>query len=165
VPEHASPTRPNSPVPVYQGAPGSGPAAGVEEYFIFHLLGDYLAGPYRLSGYRRDASGAYELIEPDAQGRAFSSTLGLWILPEAEGLLRFQDPESGEILLTDEEEKRARLLSEQQLARERTARRAAEQHAEGAEQKAEKEASAREQLSAELALLQERLRKSDRDLS
>jgi Uma2 family endonuclease len=73
---------------------------GVREYFLFDPEADYLKPP--LQGFRLRA-GDYEPIEPDAAGQLTSEELGLLLTREAEGLLRFIDPASGEPLLRIEE--------------------------------------------------------------
>lgn len=79
--------------------------AGIREYLIVHLLGDYLTGPYKLSGYRLDeVTKTYQPIQPDAQGRLYSVVTDLYISadPESWGLA-IVDRATGERVLTDQE--------------------------------------------------------------
>jgi hypothetical protein len=73
---------------------------GVREYFLFDPEADYLKPP--LQGFRLRA-GDYEPIEPDAAGQLTREELGLQLTRDAEGLLRFVDPVSGEPLLRIEQ--------------------------------------------------------------
>lgn len=55
-------------------------------------------------GYRLDATGRYQPIEPDAEGRVLSLTTGLWFGLSPEGrTIELIDAETGERLLTPEE--------------------------------------------------------------
>jgi Uma2 family endonuclease len=88
---------------------------GIEEYFLHDPYGDYLDP--KLQGYRLGMN-RFQRIVPEADGSLRSLTTGL--LFRAEGTsLRLQDAQTGERLLTGDEE----------VARETTARQAAEERA------------------------------------
>jgi Uma2 family endonuclease len=72
---------------------------GVEEYFLFDPLGEYLRP--LLQGYRL-VGGRYERVAPDADGTLASRTTGLTLAPEGQRL-RLRDTATGESLLWDEE--------------------------------------------------------------
>ena len=57
----------------------------------------------RLTGYRLNASGRYEPIVPDADGRLLSRTTGLWLVP-AQRTVYLIDAATGEQLLSGDEE-------------------------------------------------------------
>jgi Uma2 family endonuclease len=98
---------------------------GVEEYFLFDVLGEYL-NP-RLQGYRlRD--GRYQALRPGPSSALVSETVGVILVPEPE-CLRLVDVETGEILLRPEEnEARAELeaLNRKRMEQEARGRREAE---------------------------------------
>lgn len=97
---------------------------GISEYLIVDsTLRDRR---FRLIGYRLDGFGRYRPIEPDADGRFFSESLGLWFQVSADGerVLIF-DPSGRRLLTSIEEQIRA--------DREAEARRAAEERAANAE--------------------------------
>lgn len=89
---------------------------GVEEYFLFDPLGEYLRP--RLQGFRLE-SGRYQALPQRMDGSLESRTTGLILKPEGPQL-RLRDKETGELLLTATEEADARLEEAQ-------ARRAAEE--------------------------------------
>jgi hypothetical protein len=107
-------------------------SAGIEEYVIVDsVLADLR---YRLLGYRLDASGRYQPIELDAEGRLFSATTGLWfqVAPDGERVFVCEHP-SGRRLLNSSEleaqakrEAGARKAAEDEAKREVEARKAAE---------------------------------------
>jgi Uma2 family endonuclease len=101
--------------------------AGIKEYIIVDWTMEDL--PFRLLGYRLDASGHYRPIEPDASERLFSETTNLW----------FQSSSDGERIFVFTPSRRR--FEEQQEARE------------AAEQKAAQEAEARETAEVEIARL------------
>lgn len=122
---------------------------GVQEYFLFDPLGEYLRPA--LQGYRL-ADGRYTAIEPHARGILASERLGLW-LTVREGTLRLYDPARGEWLLTPGEEFASRRAAELRAQEEAAARQAAELRAqEEAAARNAAEARARA-LEAELARL------------
>jgi Uma2 family endonuclease len=90
---------------------------GIEEYFLFDPLGDYLDP--RLQGYRL-ARGRYRPVLPGPDGTLASIALGLTFLPE-ENRLRLVDTLTGEPLLRREEEtalrRRAEVLAKREAAR------------------------------------------------
>ena len=112
---------------------------GVGEYWLFDPTGDWLAP--RLQGFRLHA-GAYRPLPSVASVGGglglHSEALGLDVRHDAEGRLRFHDPESGEDLPAHEEmrerveeEIAARRVAEARLGEEAAARRAAETRLEG----------------------------------
>jgi Uma2 family endonuclease len=83
--------------------------------------------PLRWTGYRRDAQGRYQKIEPDPQGRIYSQTTGLWFGVSPDGRqVWLTDAMTGERLLTPAEEESARRIAESRAEQESDARRAAE---------------------------------------
>ena len=115
---------------------------GVREYFQHDPMGEHL--PSRLQG-RRLVRGAYEPLPavPSLDGTLllYSETLGLDLLADQSGKLRFRDPVTGEFLLS---------LKETEASRqgESAARRKAESRAETAEARAEAERAARQREEA-----------------
>ena len=95
---------------------------GVDEYFLFDPLGDYL-NP-RLQGYRLGTGGRYRAVAPEPDGSLVSSTVGLTFRPEGAHSIRLIHTATGEPLLRREEltakqrqsEERIRAL-EEELAR------------------------------------------------
>jgi len=96
---------------------------GIEEYFLFDPLGDYLKPS--LQGYRL-VEGKYQAIPPGRDGALHSVTTGLILRPEADSRLRLVDAGTGEILPSDDELEDLRQQAEERAEREATARRAAE---------------------------------------
>jgi Uma2 family endonuclease len=115
---------------------------GVQEYFLFDPLGDYLEP--RLQGF--SLTGAdYERIATSADGAVDSEVLGLRL--RADGpLLRCEDRATGKRLPRVEEALQAQRAAEQ-------AQREAEQAQRGAEQRAEAAEKELERLRRELAAL------------
>ena len=70
---------------------------GVREYWTFDPRGIRTDGGDPLEGWRLDRSGTREAIRPSATGEYRSQVLGLDLLRTGR-LLRFRDPETGEIL-------------------------------------------------------------------
>jgi hypothetical protein len=89
---------------------------GAQEYVLFAPEPGLLEPP--LQGYGRSASGRFEPLRPDAQGRLWSEVLGLWLVAEGDALRAVQP--DGQRLLTHEESEAAR-------AQETAARRRAEE--------------------------------------
>jgi len=85
---------------------------GVQEYALFTPRDE---GPSSLTGYRRDAGGAFAPWLPDSQGRLWSEGLGLYLVVR-ERLLQAQTLE-GRLLLTPEQEAIARLRAEAERQR------------------------------------------------
>jgi Uma2 family endonuclease len=96
---------------------------GVQEYFLFDPLGDYLEPP--LQGYRL-LSGRYEPILVEGDGSIVSEELGLMLTREPQGL-RMVDPRTGKRLLRPIEETDAREAAERRAEQETAARRALEE--------------------------------------
>lgn len=103
---------------------------GVQEYFLFDPLGDYLEPP--LQGFHL-VRGRYRPLRPQGDGMLTSAALGLALRPEGTRL-RLVDPVTGEPLLRHEEEavlrRRAESLLQAEAARadrEAEARRLAEE--------------------------------------
>ena len=98
---------------------------GVREYFQHDPMGEHL--PSRLQG-RRLVRGAYEPLPavPSLDGTLllYSETLGLDLLADQSGKLRFRDPVTGESPLGPEEAEAARRLAE---SRAKTAEEARQQ--------------------------------------
>lgn len=95
---------------------------GVEEYFLFDPLGEYLRP--RLQGLRLEG-GRYQPLVQRVDGALESRTTGLVLKPEGKQL-RLVDKETGETLLTAAEADEARLVAEELARQEADARRAAE---------------------------------------
>ncbi len=87
---------------------------GVEEYFLFDPLGDYLKPP--LQGFRL-VDGRYRPIPADPDGSLRSLVTGLILRPEADSRLRLVDAETGEPLLWDSELDDRLRAAEAELAR------------------------------------------------
>ena len=87
---------------------------GVEEYFLFDPLGDYLKPS--LQGYRL-TGGRYQRIPAEPDGSLRSLVTGLILRPEADSRLRLVDAETGEPLLTDAELDDRLRATEAELAR------------------------------------------------
>ncbi len=124
-------------------------AKKVPELILVELLGEYLSGPYKLTGYRLDPSGAYQDIELDEEKGLVSEQTNLRICPDPEGWgLEVIDLRSGQRLLRPEEEaKRVK----QEAARAELAERRAEVEAE-ARQQAERRAETAERQAAQTLL-------------
>jgi len=99
--------------------------AGVDEYLIVDQPRPATNDSFRLTGYRLDAQGRYQRIEPDDRGRLFAETLNLWFQISEDGQqVLLIDAETGERLLTAEEAraeaeaaKEARRVAEAEVAR------------------------------------------------
>jgi len=96
---------------------------GVDEYFLFDPLGEYLRP--RLQGYRL-GGGRYEPLVPAADGTLTSREAGLLLTPEG-ARLRLRDVATGERLLWTEEVEAALRAAGEQAEQEREAREAAEE--------------------------------------
>lgn len=128
---------------------------GVDEYFQFDPLGEYL-NP-KLQGHRL-VGGRYRRIPPNPDGSLLSRATG--VIFRAEGTqLRLTDAATGAPLLRREEEKKARLLAEE-------ARQQAEENAASevearrqAEEKAAAEADRRRNAEEEVRALKEQIKR------
>jgi Uma2 family endonuclease len=112
---------------------------GVEDYFLFDPLGDYLQPRFR--GFRL-VRGAYRPIRPEADGSLVSRAIGIAFTPQGASL-RMADAETGRPLLgytewkaSAQEEAVARRAAGQRADQERSAREAAEVRAAEAEARA-----------------------------
>jgi Uma2 family endonuclease len=90
--------------------------AGIPEYLIVDST--RRDRRFRLLGYRLDAFGRYQSIEPDDQGRFLSETTGLWFKasPDESRVLISEYP-TGRPLLTRQEEEILRKAAEDEVAR------------------------------------------------
>ncbi|HZF07988.1 MAG TPA: Uma2 family endonuclease [Thermoanaerobaculia bacterium] len=127
---------------------------GVEEYFLFDPLGEYLRP--QLQGYRR-VGGRYQALAPEADGSLASRTTGLRLAPEGERL-RLRDAATGEPLLWSEEQAEA-----QQAAEEHA--RAAEERAGQEARRAEREAQRADQEMRARQSAEERIRQLEEELA
>jgi Uma2 family endonuclease len=87
--------------------------AGIREYVIVDSTRRDQS--LRLLGYRLDGSGRYQAIEPDAEERLLSETVGVWfqVSPDGERVLVFEHPSGRRLLnLAEQEEENARLRAE-----------------------------------------------------
>jgi Uma2 family endonuclease len=87
---------------------------GVEEYFLFDPLGDYLKPP--LQGFRL-VEGRYRPIPAEIDGSLRSLVTGLILRPEVDSRLRLVDAETGEPILSDSEIADRLAAAEAELAR------------------------------------------------
>lgn len=131
---------------------------GIQEYFLFDPLGDYLKP--RLQGHRL-VRRHYQPLQPGPDGSLASESLGLTFRPEEEHL-RLLNTLTGEPLLRHEEEVAVRRRAEALAAQEAEARRLAEERADAAEERADTaekravaEAEARRQLEERIRALEE----------
>ncbi len=98
---------------------------GVQEYFLYDPLGEYLQPPLR--GYRLQ-DGEYQRMQSEAEAGLTSRVLGL-ALRLQEGHLRVVNPSTGEELLRPAEVHTARREAEARAAQEAATRREAEARA------------------------------------
>ncbi|HYQ85406.1 MAG TPA: hypothetical protein VEP28_15625, partial [Rubrobacter sp.] len=90
----------------------------VEEYLLVHLPRRYTGYRHRVQGYRLASDGLYRPIEPDAQGRILTRTVGLWFTVSMDGQrVLVGDAATGEVLLTPIEEVERRKTAETEIAR------------------------------------------------
>jgi len=122
---------------------------GVDEYFLFDPLGDYLSP--RLQGFRL-VEGRYREIRPKADGSLLSNTTGVVFRPDGPQL-RLTDAVTGAPLLRQEEEAKARRQAEKAHLQAEEARRQAEE-------KADSETFARHQAEERVRALEEELRRA-----
>jgi Uma2 family endonuclease len=132
--------------------------AGIPEYLLVELPRE-LQDPYRIFGYRLDATRTYQPIVPDEDGRLLSETTGLWfaVAPSGDGVV-IRDAATGELLRTSKEEEQERKL-EAKARQAAEARAAMETEArQAAEARAAAEAEARQAAEAEIARLRKLLK-------
>ncbi len=126
---------------------------GVKEYWMYDPMGEYFTPV--LQGLRL-AGGAYmrqlAVASPGGALTLTSETLGLELRAQG-GEMRFRDPATGQVLLTQSEERAARL-------EEAAARGEAESRADAAVARAEHEADARRTAEARVAELEALLARS-----
>jgi Uma2 family endonuclease len=137
---------------------------GVEEYFQFDPLGEYLSP--RLQGHRL-MGGRYRPIRPNADGSLVSRSTG--VIFRAEGTqLRLTDAATGAPLLRNEEERKARRQAEKaqrqaekKAATEAKARQQADEARQQADERAAAEAQARRQADERAAAEAQARRQAD----
>ncbi|HEX7184784.1 MAG TPA: Uma2 family endonuclease [Thermoanaerobaculia bacterium] len=108
--------------------------AGIPEYLIADSPSGVPGLPFQLLGYRLDAEGRYQPMQPDAEGRFLSETTRVWfqVSPDGQRIFLFEYPTGRRLLnLTEQEERanreaEARKTSEEKALREAEARKAAE---------------------------------------
>ncbi len=133
---------------------------GVDEYFLFDPLGDYLSP--RLQGFQL-VGRWYRPIRPQPDGSLISHTTGVIFRPDGTQL-RLTDARTGAPLLRKEEEAEARRRAEARAAAEAEARQQAEEKAAAeaearhqAEEKAAAEAEARQRAEEMVRALEQEL--------
>jgi Uma2 family endonuclease len=149
---------------------------GIPEYLIVDATRRRGERRYSLLGYRLDARGRYQPIQPDAEGGLLSETTGIrfQIGPTGDRVLLFEAATGRRLLNLDEQEEKAQAAEERAIReakralREEEARRAAEEKAlreaearRAAEDKAVREEDARKAAESEVVRLRaeiERLR-------
>jgi Uma2 family endonuclease len=130
--------------------------AGIPEYLI--VDSKRRDRRLRLLGYRLDAFGRYQPIEPDEEGRLLSETTGLWFQASPDGgRVLISEYPSGRMLLTRKEEEILRKAAEERAWIEAEARKAAEERARAAEERERTEAEARQVAEDEVARLRAEL--------
>lgn len=130
---------------------------GVEEYFMFDPLNEYLRPP--LIGYRLD-KGEYVRMEPSTNGRFKSEVTGLE-LGTLNGWLRFFDPATGLPLRTPAEAEEARRKEEEARRKEEEARRKEQEARRIAEKALADEKEVRKSLEKELERMRSELKRRD----
>jgi Uma2 family endonuclease len=90
----------------------------IPEYLLLDLPRSDTDDRFQWTGYRLDAAGRYQPIEPDEAGRLFSEVTGLWfgLSPDSQQIW-VTDAVTGERLLTPKEEEKARKAAEAELTR------------------------------------------------
>ncbi|HYU34160.1 MAG TPA: Uma2 family endonuclease [Thermoanaerobaculia bacterium] len=94
--------------------------AGIPEYLIVDSPGGVTGTPFKLLGYRLDAAGRYQPMQPDGEGRFLSETTGIWfqVSPDGERILLFEVPTGRRLLNLTEQEERANREAEARKAAE-----------------------------------------------
>ena len=130
---------------------------GVREYWTFDPRGVRTDGGPPLEGWQFGADGHREAIPPTADGGYRSQVLGLEICRDGR-LLRFRDPETGEVLpdYLESEQMRRRAAAARHDAETRAA--SAEARAISAEARLASEVAARKAVESRVAALERRLR-------
>jgi Uma2 family endonuclease len=123
---------------------------GVQEYFLYDPLGEYLRPP--LQGYRLQ-QGEYERVLPGDQGQLVSQALSLELRLQ-DGQLQVLNPATGERLLTPAEAHAARSAEAEARQVEAAARQAEAAARQAAEPRAALAEAELERLQEELARLQ-----------
>lgn len=126
---------------------------GVDEYFQFDPLGDYLSP--RLQGYRL-VGGRYRQVRPESDGTLLSRATGVLFRPDG-SQLRLTDAATGAPLLRKEEEASARRRAEEAREEAEEAREEAEEARRKAEERAAAEAEARRKAEERVQALEEEL--------
>ncbi len=92
--------------------------AGIPEYLIVDSPTGLTGLPFKLLGYRLDAAGRYQPMQPDAEGRFLSETTGIWfqVSPDGQRIFLFEYPTGRRLLNLTEQEERAR-AAEEEVAR------------------------------------------------
>lgn len=134
---------------------------GIEEYFLFDPLGDYLV-PH-LQGYRL-AGGRYRPLRSRAGGVLVSETLGLALRLEGTRL-RLVDPGTGEPLLRHEEEAAARRKAENLVALEAARADRETARADREADRANREAARAQQEAAARRQAEERMRTLEAEIA
>ncbi len=133
---------------------------GVQEYFIYDPLGEYLRPALR--GYRLQ-EGEYQRLLPTTEGHLVSEVLGLEMRLEDKHLRLFDVRTGGRLLTLPETAERMHQAEEQMLQAAAQAAQAAaqaaqaEERARQAEERAAQEAAARQTAETELARLRAEL--------
>lgn len=122
---------------------------GIPEYFIFDPPSEVTGERLWLTGYRLDAAGRYREVDPDPQGRLFSTTTNLLFSVAEDGCSPVViDAATGRTISTPGQLDKAR--------------QAAEARAQAAEAKALRESEARKAAEAEIARLRAELDRQSR---
>jgi Uma2 family endonuclease len=113
--------------------------AAVTEYIIINPHTAAVQPYYEMWGYRLAATGRYQLIKSDNQGRLLSDTTNIWFsIEEDRQRLRLKDALTGQWLLTAKEERAGRLEAEAIAIEATKARLEAEARAQLLEQRLQK---------------------------
>ncbi len=127
----------------------------VPEMILIELQGEYLSGPYKLSGYRLGPSNKYRPIALDEKGGLVSEQTDIRIRPDSRGWgLEVVDLRTGERLSRPEDESRR---AQQESEKRRAAEKRAQQEAERAQQaELQVESAARTVAETLLSILENR---------
>ena len=133
---------------------------GVQEYFLFDPLNEYLSS--QLQGFRR-VKDYYQPLELSADGTLFSQELGLLLKPEGK-LLRVVDSNTGDVVPTLDEAVAQTQAAVEQAKVEIQRAKAEAQRAETEAQRAKTEAQRAEAAEAKVARLEAELARLRRQL-